>query len=80
MIARLSSPIAAMKRPHIWTKNLLISLSQTLLPHEHVDIVLTQAARLGARASLQKPFNPGELMLLAHDVWAQRDDALLLAA
>jgi len=48
--------------------------------HEHVDIVLTQAARLGARASLQKPFNPGELMLLAHDVWAQRDDALLLAA
>ncbi len=45
----------------------------------HIDIFLDQAARLGASASLQKPFHSGELMLLAHDVWTPQADMLMVA-
>lgn len=49
------------------------------LGNAHNDIFLDQAARLGASASLQKPFHPGELMLLAHDVWAPQDTLSMVA-
>ena len=53
--------------------------NQAALGNAHIDIVLDQAARLGASASLQKPFHSAELMLLAQDVWAANNDVLMVA-